>query len=358
MDNLLLLLIVTTITVNAQNIAPCSSTLGCIGRVDCPKGHWHPSASLDGCCPGCVQGLGLHEPGCGALSPCLPGLTCRSGSCVLDSSSCLSAEHVPPEVSWTPTCDSSGRFQPVQCRGDLLHGRCFCYSSTGRRIFGSEWRGRATDMTCACSRLRSDLEASGRQDVTLHCSSNGNFEPLQCDGGVCWCVEPKTGQPLPQVPAVLPSMWTKLPCYNSTQHGDRYLRQCESAATAQKLVQQKFTVHGHTEVALADVVCDYDGSYGPYEVQEGIAYCTWRDGQRIAQFQMSTLKLKQMTCNCARDQKIFAGAGLELKLLCDGNGNYAKLQDNNGELFCVDRDGFVVASAVSPEDDCSAYVLP
>lgn len=149
-------------------------------------------------------------------------------------------------------------------------------------------------MTCACSRLRSDLEASGRQDVTLHCFSNGNFEPLQCDGGVCWCVEPKTGQPLPQVPAVLPSMWTKLPCCkwpfrggvmnplehslkpficdtdNSTQHGDRYLRQCESAAAAQKLVQQKFTVHGHTEVALADVVCDYDGSYGPYEVQEGM----------------------------------------------------------------------------------------
>lgn len=57
---------------------------------------------------------------------------------------------------------------------------------------------------------------------------------------------------------------------NSTQHGDRYLRQCESAAAAQKLVQQKFTVHGHTEVALADVVCDYDGSYGPYEVQEGM----------------------------------------------------------------------------------------
>lgn len=47
----------------------------------------------------------------------------------------------------------------------------------------------------ACSLRRSQLEAEGRRDVTLHCTPNGNYEPLQCDDGLCWCAEPKTGQP-------------------------------------------------------------------------------------------------------------------------------------------------------------------
>lgn len=350
------------VSVNCQQNSgkvPCNSIFGCISHVQCASDeHWAPGVSLDGCCPGCVRGLGLGVVGCGEATPCAPGLLCAKGAiCMLNSTNCLATKHVSEKVLWKPECDSLGNFLPKQCRGDRLLGRCFCYSATGQRIFGWQWHGKADDMTCACSRLRSDLEAAGRKDVTLHCTAEGNFEPLQCDGGVCWCADPKTGEPWSRVPAVLPSMWKKLPCYNRTIHGSQYLRQCESASYAQRRLEWKFATHGQVNVSHTAVMCDYDGSYGRYEFERGIAYCTWRDGSRIEQYQTSSLKAHLMTCNCARDRNLFREAGMTLELLCEGNGNYATLQDRNGELFCVDRDGFVAAERVTEDTDCQEYIF-
>ncbi|XP_058460510.1 uncharacterized protein LOC131436066 [Malaya genurostris] len=340
---------------------PCNSFFGCISHLECSQDeYWASGVSLNGCCPGCVRGLGLDDVGCDEQNPCAPGLLCgKGGICRINTTNCLATKHVPQHVQWKPTCDSRGQFLPKQCRGDELLGRCFCYSATGRRIFGWDWMDKADKMTCACSRNRSDLEANGRTDVTLHCTANGNFEELQCDGGVCWCANPATGEPWPKVPIVLPAMWKKLPCYNRTRHGDQYLRQCESEHFAQKLLQSKFVLHGHRNVSYTDTVCDYDGSYGRYEIERGIAYCTWRDGERIEPFLTSSLKLSSLNCNCARDQKIFTEAGLEMVLLCEGNGNYRTLQDRNGELFCVDRDGFEVATQqkVTSEEECYQYMF-
>ncbi|XP_019933156.3 uncharacterized protein LOC109623117 isoform X2 [Aedes albopictus] len=358
----LLLALLPVVVKSQQSVikVPCNSIFGCISQVHCAADeYWTPGAALDGCCPGCVRGLGLGQTGCDSNgTACAPGLFCAKGAiCALNSTSCLSTRHVSEKVLWKPQCNTRGEFIPKQCRGDRLLGRCFCYSTTGKRIFGWQWQGKADNMTCACSRRRSDLEAAGRQDVTLHCSADGNFETLQCDGGVCWCADPKTGEPWPRVPAVLPSMWQKLPCYNRTLHGEQYLRQCESEFFAQKQLEKKFALHGHVNVTHTALVCDYDGTYGVNEFERGIAYCTWRDGTRIEQYQTSSLKAHLMTCNCARDEKIFQAAGLQLELLCEGNGNYATLQDRNGELFCVDRDGFVVAERVQPETNCEEYIF-
>ena len=35
------------------------------------------------------------------------------------------------------------------------------------------------------------MEVEAREDVTLHCTELGNYEKLQCDKGLCWCVEEK-----------------------------------------------------------------------------------------------------------------------------------------------------------------------
>lgn len=69
--------------------------------------------------------------------------------------------------------------------------------------------------------------------TTLHCSGDGNFEPLQCDtdSGLCYCVDPKSGR---LNGAVVPAHeWKGLPCYsvNLTSSWDdksQYLRRCES----------------------------------------------------------------------------------------------------------------------------------
>ena len=78
-------------------------------------------------------------------------------------------------------------------------------------------------MTCACSQKRWELEQSkvnvnvtfttlnicylqyclsletwgevdieAREDVSLHCTELGNYETLQCDLGLCWCVHPRS----------------------------------------------------------------------------------------------------------------------------------------------------------------------
>lgn len=64
-------------------------------------------------------------------------------------------------------------------------------------------------LTSACSRRRAELEAEGRV-VTLHCTANGDYEPLQCDDGMCWCAQPKTGQPT--VSPIPEEDMTRLPC--------------------------------------------------------------------------------------------------------------------------------------------------
>lgn len=55
---------------------------------------------------------------------------------------------------------------------------------------------------------------------------------------------------------------------------------------------------------------------------------------------------------------IFKNAGLELPLLCAGNGNYESLQDANGKLYCVDQDGFAISDyfKISEGFDCEKYM--
>lgn len=63
--------------------------------------------------------------------------------------------------------------------------------------------------------------------------------------------------------------------------------------------------------------------------------------------------------DCARDVKIFSDEGFQLPLSCSSNGNYALLQDLDGDTFCVDRDGFVVSPTFKTaihEDECKKYV--
>lgn len=53
--------------------------------------------------------------------------------------------------------------------------------------------------------------------------------------------------------------------------------------------------------------------------------------------------------DCARDEKIFKNAGIEFNLRCDNNGNYESIQDQNGKIFCVDRDGYAVSGLLQSD---------
>lgn len=69
-----------------------------------------------------------------------------------------------------------------------------------------------------CSRRRAAAEANGRIDSTLHCLPNGNFEELQCDSGICWCADERTGRVMNGSRAVPEHLWTTLPCCKSNCH--------------------------------------------------------------------------------------------------------------------------------------------
>lgn len=66
-------------------------------------------------------------------------------------------------------------------------------------------------MFAACSRQRANLETQGILS-SIHCSPNGNFEPLQCNSGVCWCADSQTGRVVNGTRAVPDHMWKHLSC--------------------------------------------------------------------------------------------------------------------------------------------------
>ena len=43
-----------------------------------------------------------------------------------------------------------------------------------------------------CSRRVWEQVQQGIESPTLHCLENGNYEPLQCENGYCYCIDPNT----------------------------------------------------------------------------------------------------------------------------------------------------------------------
>lgn len=52
--------------------------------------------------------------------------------------------------------------------------------------------------------------------------------------------------------------------------GNQYLRECESAAHAQNLIRKSLGNRGTLEISFNNVQCDYDGSYGTYNIVNGM----------------------------------------------------------------------------------------
>ncbi|XP_058800415.1 uncharacterized protein LOC131669514 [Phymastichus coffea] len=267
---------------------------------------------------------------------CFPGLFCnKSEICTIDIGSCISHQWI--DGKWKPKCEIDGTYSPVQCKGEFLNGRCFCYNSTGSRIFGWSWWKFAENMTCSCS-LHSEKLSIDREDVSLHCAENGNYEEMQCDNGLCWCVEPMSGKPTQRV--YPESMMTYLPCYNKRNIGYKYLRQCESKSVARAKLLKRLKYHGHEFFNVEKVFCDKDGTYGYYNINGKYIQCSWKDGKRIDIYQAEIKNIKNINCNCARDSIIFAESKVEFRSTCSSNGNYDFLQNTNEYPFCIDSDGF------------------
>ncbi|CAG9835318.1 unnamed protein product [Diabrotica balteata] len=282
-------------------------------------------------------------------------------TCVPDLNSCM-AYHTNTSdfrynkftaLKFKPACQDDGYWKAKQCKGGVS-GRCMCFDKHGKRLFGEAKHSKSADMTCACSRRKAELLESGRDYVSLHCNSLGNYEKLQCDSGLCWCAEEKTGD---LVSTIVPEKaMNKLPCYEVATTGSQYLKQCDSIAYAMAKTTRALKNHGVTYINLGIRLCDGDGAYGVYNVSDGIAYCTWRDGSKISTYQSnSESDFASLTCRCARDYVLYRHG-----LRCEGSGNYRAyqsiLKDDTDYYYCVDTDGFQNSNLFdkAPEN-CSIY---
>ncbi|XP_021934500.1 uncharacterized protein LOC110837046 [Zootermopsis nevadensis] len=310
--------------INDRNICPQNST-------------WEPRSKVCDMCDGCTTYLQQGdecEPN--GIMSCKPGYECdvQQLICVAKSCSCQYKFDINYYNSWRPRCDGYD-YGPVQCKGEKPTGRCFCFDKKGKRIFGEQLWSKAENMTCACSRRVLELQEQGRIDVTLHCNEQGNYDELQCDDGMCWCAEERTGTPISRI---LPeNMMTMLPCYDKELTGSGYLRQCESLLFAQKKIEIEMAAHNSINPNFPHTNCELDGSYGAVQQDGNQFYCGWKDKSRINGYAAEVKDAAAMNCRCARDNKMYGSANQ-----CLGNGNYNPEQyTNNGTRYCIDADGFL-----------------
>ncbi|XP_055377151.1 uncharacterized protein LOC129609244 [Condylostylus longicornis] len=342
-------------------------------QADCNKNEIITAKGTEFGCPACSSKGKQVRDVCGPFDDekCQFGLICNTddGVCDLDKSTCAYIYHLKNlredeakiDSSKLPTCEIDGTFAAVQCKGDRITGRCFCFSPEGKRIYGWAWWNELQDnqMNCACSLLKYKMERQGLHGNTMHCDKMGNFEELQCMDGMCWCADTLTGEIQNNTRAVPETMWKFLPCYDKKYHGDQYLRQCESIDRNQLILKKALAAHGTTLVEFNNIMCDYDGSYGPIRNLDGKINCQWTDGRNLPPYTAESKYFEKMNCICARDKKIFEEAGFNHRLNCDMYGNYKPDQHINDKTFCVDRDGFAVSGAIevdpNTEIDCKIY---
>ncbi|KAK2717667.1 uncharacterized protein LOC136038710 [Artemia franciscana] len=266
---------------------------------------------------------------------CLAGYKCELGVCGKGTSgnqerplNCFAEK----ELQRFPiNCNSDGTYSPVQCRGRDESTRCYCVDEANNRIYGTASYNDRGMMNCACSRKVAELQKNAnRNDVTLHCDPFGNYEQLQCDDGICWCVNPLTLKVFSH--SVRLDFARMLPCYNAETFGTKYLRRCESVNYARTKLEELLAKKS-IKASFGRLSCDFDGGYGPVQCDFSTCKCSKKDNSLITPFQGTTQQQKDMTCLCARDTVILDGGGL----FCDngGLGNYNKDQPG----FCSDENG-------------------
>lgn len=89
--------------------------------------------------------------------------------------------------------------------------------------------------------------------------------------------------------------------------------------------------------------CSADGSFAPVQCKGSICKCVTSDGEDIRGFRGH---IHDMNCNCARDQSDYQKNGLVGKMfMCEGNGNYKRVQCLGSVCFCANEFGKQIGSS-------------
>ncbi|XP_068243525.1 uncharacterized protein [Palaemon carinicauda] len=232
---------------------------------------------------------------------------------------------------WRPNCTADNEFEVKQCKGPTDEERCVCVDPSGNRIFGSAFPFQEelyNTMNCACSKKVWELQQAGASSVTLHCTENGNYEPLQCEDGWCYCIDPITTETYgPNLPE---SAMALLPCYKKEEIGEQYLRRCESEFHAFAVLSDLLKEKG-VQAPSSNLHCDPDGSYGPIQYIDKMYYC-------CDKYYKIIWNPAGDGCQCDRDAETFKDYGIKVDCRVD-SGRYTEIQQRGQTVYCADDDG-------------------
>ncbi|XP_071523244.1 uncharacterized protein [Panulirus ornatus] len=241
------------------------------------------------------------------------------------------------DYRWRPDCTPEGYYREKQIKGPYDDQRSVCVDPDGVTIYGKAFPWQTdlfTNANCKCSRRVWERQQAGSSTVTLHCKENGNYEPMQCEDGWCYCVQPDTATPYG---AFLPEdAMDLLPCYNKTLTGQQYLRRCESQYHAHQLLIEHMRAKG-VMGSLSLVRCDADGSYSGEQCDLEMCRCYDKYDLQIAQPSGGG-------CNCARDRWLYGENNIIATFSCTSPdqavaGVYSSIQHFGNSAYCVDADG-------------------
>ncbi|XP_068622030.1 uncharacterized protein [Battus philenor] len=338
-------------------------------------GIWLPSPTECNCCQYCLPfyGEGAHcttgGPGTGVtIGRCGHGLTCNPESltCVRMNTKCHKAQdeydsrHLGGQIGaleQRPICDGKGKYAPFDC---VPGHTCFCQSEEGERIFGEKLNMGATtmqNMHCGCSRFNYKIKKSISPGVPFpvivpRCTSDGNFNPVQCIGRTCYCVHRITGKIRDEKSINLDKEpISELSCYNPEldlfpdqvegKPPFNYTTPClENMNEKIELIVQGEKDGFNTEFFTSVSECMPDGTYGSVlKTRNGTKICVDDRGNQIKNYnaQPDTESYESMDCKCAKTSLLMEQSNE--KPICCNNGNFRKIQCRRGQCRCVDSDG-------------------
>jgi len=395
-------------------MSPCRKRVQNVLKSGNPRRHV-PWCKVDGSynllqCYGsycyCVSENGYEQPGTKINVALGRPLCTRTGGtvseCQRKNQEALSR---PNQNKFLPRCKSDGRYEEVQCQSSS--GECWCVDQEGKEIARTRTAKILkcpviADHLTSCQRMYSKYAKNPHTSKMIpRCRRDGTFEPMQCKGLECFCVDSKgmeiKGTSLPvrlgkpkcgtrgdvltlcqkqQLKALKNAMRSFIPtckldgrfeeiqCLRSSRecwcvdqqgkeiNGSRTVRHLKCHSRASPLTQCEME---QQEILRSWIVpgpyipeCVDDGRYNPIQCQGQYCYCVNEYGVELVESRVHITEGKPhcydegalMTlCQSQFQEFLRQPIPGRYEPRCSSTGAFQDVQCHGKECFCVNREG-------------------
>ncbi|XP_037130748.1 thyroglobulin isoform X3 [Syngnathus acus] len=268
---------------------------------------------------------------------------------------------------FVPSCATDGSFQEVQCQG----GECWCVTTRGRKIDGTQVRGvrprcpsRCESERAAALRMRDKMVVGADVHVPA-CSRDGRFLTLQCRRSGCFCVDQRG------VPTAAPSPGAHLACADMSPENHRSssgqcFRALQAVVTFGREVSKAMTLSNSSHIPTGYASLSAEGLL---LTPEALPLSDWLLSRSKAALRLATYSIVSFracfsfqpparSVDCILQivlksvQMLRAAGRLAYQPFspqCDNDGEWRPTQcyHSTGQCWCVDEDGDYVPESLS-----------